>query len=263
MDEHELSRLQDIEVRSDSDEKLGSVKQIYRDDETGQPSWVTVKTGWFGGSETFVPLDGAQLGDDVLRVPQSKAVVNDAPRIDPDGHLSPQEEQELFRHYGIGGGVGSAQDLDRDHDVAGKGSDQRDRGHRNDRTDEGTSVTRSEERLNVGKQEEEAGRVRLRKYVTTEEETVTVPVRKEKARVERHPVEGDAHADPIADDDSEHVEEVVLREERPVVNKETVAVEEVSIGKEAVTEDHTVTEEVRKEHVDVDGDDVAGNERRR
>ena len=46
--------------------KIGSVGQVYLDDETGQPDWVTVNTGLFGTRENFVPLRGSRFeGDDL------------------------------------------------------------------------------------------------------------------------------------------------------------------------------------------------------
>ncbi|MFE6775142.1 PRC and DUF2382 domain-containing protein [Streptomyces sp. NPDC057702] len=82
-------------------QKVGSVQQVYSDDITGVPEWITVRTGLFGMKETFVPLAGAQHSGGDLRVPYSKEEVKDAPRIDAAGHLSPEEETELYRHYGL------------------------------------------------------------------------------------------------------------------------------------------------------------------
>ena len=121
------------------------------------------------------------------------------------------------------------------------------------------AMTRSEERLNVGTQTAEAGRARLRKYVVTENVTQTVPVQREEVRVEREPITdanvGDATSGP---DISEEEHEVVLREERPVVEKEAVPVERVRLDTETVTDEVTVSEDVRKEQIDtdVDGDQV-------
>src|SRR5690606_8641292 len=115
--------------------------------------------------------------------------------------------------------------------------------------------TAHEERLNVGTREEEAGRARLRKHTTTEKETVEVPVSKEKLVVEREDVDGKARKgglDETADGDRD--EEIVLREERPVVEKETVERERVNVGKEKVTDTETVSDELRTEHIDVEGD---------
>jgi uncharacterized protein (TIGR02271 family) len=81
--------------------KVGSVQQVYRDDATNAPEWITVRTGLFGMKETFVPLAGARRAGDELRVPHAKDTIKEAPRIDADGHLDPSEEAELYRHYGL------------------------------------------------------------------------------------------------------------------------------------------------------------------
>ena len=116
-------------------------------------------------------------------------------------------------------------------------------------------MTRSEEQVQVGTTSEEAGRVRLRKYVTTEHETHTVPVRKEKAVLETEPItDGNVGSATSGPDISEEEHEVVLREERATVDKTVEPVERVRLGTETTTDEETVTEEVRKEHVEVDGD---------
>jgi uncharacterized protein (TIGR02271 family) len=95
----------------------------------------------------------------------------------------------------------------------------------------------------------------LRKYVVTENVTQTVPVQREEVRLEREPIteanRDDAVSGPEISDDAH---EVVVHEERPVVQKETVPVERVRLGTETVTEQETVDGEVRKERVDLDGD---------
>lgn len=260
--ENDIAKLQGATAYCKDGNKIGSVGEVYLDDNSGQPEWVTVNTGLFGTKTSFAPLDGASLEGDRLNLGYGKDVVTDAPKIDEDGHLSPQEEQELYRYYqrDYGTDVRSGddrlgdrdRDRTRDADVAGH---DRDRG----RTTDDAEVTLSEERLNVGTEEREAGHVRLRKYVTTEEEQVTVPVQKEKLVVEREPVEGRSTG---RIDDSAHQDETItLREERPVVDKETVDVEKVRVGKETVTEQETVSGTVRKEHADIEGDadaNVAG-----
>ena len=127
------------------------------------------------------------------------------------------------------------------------------------RTGDDASVTLSEEQVSVGTESREAGRARLRKYVTTEVQTVNVPVSKEKLVVERNPVEGRASSGPITDH-GEQVEEITLREERAVVDKETVDVEEVRLAKEQVTDTQQVSEQVRKEHAEVDVDGELGSD---
>uniref|UniRef100_UPI00047CDCCC PRC-barrel domain-containing protein n=1 Tax=Arthrobacter sp. H41 TaxID=1312978 RepID=UPI00047CDCCC len=84
--------------------KIGAVGQIYLDDQTGDPSWVTVKTGLFGTSESFVPLEGVNVDGNDVTVRYTKDQVKDAPRTEADGSLSPEEEEQLYRHYGLAGG---------------------------------------------------------------------------------------------------------------------------------------------------------------
>ena len=104
-----ISRVIGQDVYDESGEKIGSASEVYLDDETGQPEWVTVRTGLFGTKESFVPIRNADLTNDGVRVPVSKTQVKDAPKIDTDGHLSPDEEQELYRYYGMSGDWGTTE----------------------------------------------------------------------------------------------------------------------------------------------------------
>ena len=164
-----------------------------------------------------------------------------------DGSLTPQAEQELYRHYGIGHGNGNGR-TDARH-ATGERTD-RDRTDRTDRTGDDAMV-RHEENLRVGTETEETGRVALRKYVVTEDQTVTVPVSHEEVRLEREPIDGtEATARPGAMGEAEH--EVTLHRERPVVDKTTEAVEKVRLGTRTVTDDEKVSDTVRKERIEVD-----------
>lgn len=165
----------DGNILSADGDKIGSIGQIYADDENGRPTWVTARTGLFGTSESFIPLEGARL--------------------------------------------------------------------------EGSG-------LSVGTEKQATGRARLRKYGTTENVTQTVPVQREEVRLEREPVT-DANVNAAtsgpAISDADH--EVVLHEERAVVDKETVPVERVRLGTETVADEVTVDEQVRKERIEADGID--------
>lgn len=81
--------------------KIGGVGQVYLDDKTGLPTWVTVKTGLFGTKETFVPLDVATLTENQIQVPYTEDFVKKAPSIDPDRHLDADEEAQLYQYYGV------------------------------------------------------------------------------------------------------------------------------------------------------------------
>ena len=275
--ENDIRNLQGATAYCSDGNKIGRVGEVYLDDQSGQPEWVTVNTGLFGTKTSFAPLDGASLDGDRLNLNYPKDVVTGAPKVDEDGHLSEQEEAELYRYYqrdvsttdvttdvdqsatnvGVGvAGTGLAGDRDRGVDVDRSVDVDR------DRTAGDAEVTLSEERLNVGTQSAEVGKARLRKYVTTEEQTVTVPVQKERLVVEREAVNEQSGGRIDADAGTDEV--ITLREERPVVSTETVDVEKVRVGKETVTENETVSGTVRKEHVDIEGDadTTTGGERK-
>ena len=218
-------------------DRIGNIDAIYVDDQTGEPEWALVNTGFFGTRSTFVPIAQATALGDQVQVPYEKQLVKDAPNMDPDGHLSEQEEQELWRHYGL--------------DDAAAGHDDRDLS----RPAGDDAMTRSEEELAVGTETRERGQARLRKHVTTEQQTVTVPVQREEVRVEREPIT-DANLDAATSGPaiSEEEHEVTLREEEVVVDKRAVPKERVRLDTETVTDERQISEEVHKEHIQVDGD---------
>ncbi|MDR6971037.1 PRC and DUF2382 domain-containing protein [Leifsonia shinshuensis] len=251
INENNIAALIGTKVIDRDGDKIGSVGQIYVDPSTGRPNWASVRTGLFGTSESFVPLDDAVEEPDGLRVPFEKAVVKDAPRIEDDAELSPQEEEQLYSYYrgnGTTSGLGTADATTGTATTAGAGHDTS-----GPNTDD--AMTRSEERLDVGTERVETGRARLRKYVVTENQQVEVPVTREEVRVEREPIT-DANVGEALDGPelSEEEHEVVLHEERPVVDKETVPVERVRLDSETVTGTETVNEDVRKERIDVEGE---------
>jgi uncharacterized protein (TIGR02271 family) len=241
-------------------DRIGSIDAIYVDDQTGEPEWALVNTGFLGSRSSFVPIAQATGRGDQVQVPYEKQLVKDAPSMEPDGHLSQQEEQELWRHYGLDYGPGyeaagtaggyEGRDTEGDLDTY----EEREAAGRGVAGDD--AMTRSEEELEVGTETRERGRVRLRKYVTTDEQQVTVPVQREEVRVEREPVT-DANLDDATSGpeltEAEH--EVILREEEPVVEKRVVPRERVRLDKDTVTDERQVTEEVRKEQVELQGDD--------
>ena len=240
-------------------DKLGRIEEIYLDTDSGEPEWALINTGLFGTKQTFVPLRDARQDDDQLRVPYDKSQVKDAPSIEPDGEMSQSEEADLYRHYGLdyattgsGSGLGDgdgtradAGDLRTDgdrtvgQDVSGPETDD--------------AMTRSEEELRVGTTERETGRVRLRKYIVTDEVQQTVPVKREEVRIEREPIT-DANRDEAysGGDLTEDEHEVTLHAEEPVVEKKTVAKERVRLDKDVEVDERTVSEDVRREEIDID-----------
>src|SRR4051812_44416096 len=206
-------------------DKIGKFDELYLDD-ADRPAWAAVTTGLFGMRQTFVPLSEARADGDVLQVPFDKDTVKDAPSVDPDAQLSPEEEDLLHRHYGLAGGAGRGDDaaverdapvmerdapvMERDAPVAEReaGVVERDApveerpaagdedvhdetvAPADSRTEaEGGEMVRSEEEVSVGTRRRVAGKARLKKYVVTEHVQKVVPVQREEVRVEFEPSE--------------------------------------------------------------------------
>ena len=248
-------------------DKVGKVSEIFVDDESGQPEWLTINTGLFSSRASFVPLQGASAEGDKLVIPFDKAKVKDAPQVDEDGdgHLEPSEEEELYRYYGRsygGAAETTSQTTTTTPPVATTTTGEREDisgqpgvvGHDTSGPTTDDAMTRSEEEVRVGVARREAGRARLRKYIVTEQVTQTVPVSREEVHIEREPItEANRDAAYSGKDLSEEEHEVVLHEEVPVAQKEVVAKERVRLATDTVTSEQTVTEDVRKERIVEEG----------
>ena len=262
-------------------EKLGSVKEVFVDEQSGQPTFVEVNHGLFGMSSSLVPLRGHDFTGDELKLAFSKDRIENAPDFDSDKPLTPEAQADIFKHYDLenvqdvttyrderderagaaGAGVAGA-------GVAGAGAHAKDEAAATDRVEADRAATtgngvsnnegeiiRSEERLDVNKERVATGEARLRKYVVTDTETVEVPVEREEVRVERTPIsEADAanYTGTIGDNGAEEAP-VTLHEERVNVEKKTVPVEKVNLSKETIKDTETHTEDLRKEQIDTDG----------
>jgi uncharacterized protein (TIGR02271 family) len=241
----DIARLTGATVLDPADAKVGKISQVYIDPD-GAPSWATIRAGFLGSSELFFPLDGAAFVDRDVRVPFSKESVQHSPRVESGEELTPEEADELVDYYS-GSSTGTdlgASATGLDGDAGGTTTD--------------TAMTRSEERLKVGTRSVERGRVRLRKYVVTEQQTVTVPVRHEEATLVREPVtEADLAAAPSGRELAEEEHEIVLHGEVVTVAKDVVPVERVRLGTREVTEQQQITDDVRVERIEFTGPDGA------
>ncbi|WP_330329324.1 PRC-barrel domain-containing protein [Streptomyces sp. NBC_00536] len=102
--------------------KIGTVDEVYLDDATGVPEWAAVRTGLFS-RDAFVPLEPSEMVGDTLRVPFERSLIKDAPDFGVGRHLSPEQELQLYHHYGLDvtlpsdfhhGDLGRDRDRDRD-----------------------------------------------------------------------------------------------------------------------------------------------------
>jgi stress response protein YsnF len=238
----QLMSMRGVDVYSTDGDKLGSIEEIYVDEQTNTPEWLGLGAGLLGSKRVLVPVKGVNIREDSITVPYSKDQVKDTPDIDTDD-VSQETEAQLYAHYGL--------DYSERRSETGlpEGAPATGAGRRRGTADEG-EVVRTEEELRVGKRETEAGRARLRKWVETEPVEEDVQLRQEKARVTREPIDQPVSGAEIGEQEVE----VPLRGEEAVVQKETVAKERIGLEKDVETERERVGDEVRKERVEVEGD---------
>lgn len=232
--------------------KIGQAGQVYQDGSADHQQWVLVKSGLLGRGH-LAPMSGANLVADDVQLAFSREQVDGAPDLDMGRPLSAQDESALYQYYGLGaGGSGfpTAKTTERTRGTGmGTGTGMG--------AGAGEYLVRSEERMQVGTESLEAGHAKLHKWASTERVTRTVPVMHEEVRIDREPIEpGAADVNGYVADWAESEQDMVLHEERAVVRKESVPVERVRMRMEQVTEDVSVTEDLRTEHIDYEEDEL-------
>jgi len=218
-------------------EKIGKIEDVYEDHAGSGPEWFAISTGWFGTKQTFAPVQGATADGDRLILPYTKDQLHNAPNWDTTGSMDEFQADDLYGHYGF-------EYETRATETTGTTA----------RVDD-DAMTRSEEELEVGTREREAGRARLRKWVETEQKTVTVPVRREVAKLVTEPIT-DANIDRAVSGPEirENEFDVVLHEEEVVVDKKVVPKERVRLETDTVQDERVVEETVRKERIAMESD---------
>ncbi|MCW2583573.1 MAG: Photosystem reaction center subunit [Klenkia sp.] len=233
IDTNSIDQVIGSDVYDADGDKIGTASEVFLDDQTGNPEWVTVKTGLFGTKSTFVPLRDADLADGGVRVPVSKAAVKDAPKVDADQHLSPEEEQELYRHYGFADNTAASTTDTRTAGVTGGvvGNDLDDRGTR---TGGGTA--------RLGDDLDDRGQHAAR---STEDHDSTLTGTRNQAGTVGRDTSG-----PVTDD------AMTRSEERLTVGTETTEVGRARLRKHVVTENVTRTVPVTHEEVRVEREPI-------
>jgi uncharacterized protein (TIGR02271 family) len=282
LDPDTRERWRDMVVVDRDAATVGTITMFYLDRASHLPTWALVQTSWFGDRQTFVPLHHAVEVDGEIRVPYPKSHIQQAPEFGPGAELTPDQELALYGHYGLHDHHGAV--AERPPADAPAGGDPgpaptwtpgpaRAAGAQADPAaasvpsppappvrpgptpvppGTGVAVTRSEEELRVGVRTR-LRRLRLRKYAVTEYVTRTIPVRREEVRFEELPdaPAGPPDAEPV---DTEPPLELVLHREEPEIHLRVVPVERVRVVKQVVTDHHTISEQLRKERVEVDPD---------
>ena len=265
------------EVYDRNGEKIGKVDDLFIN-ESDQPEYLGVKMGFLGLQGTsLIPWELTRVDEQGHRIEVSvdKAQVKEGPSFDDDRDITPDYEERVRSHYGLGAMQGAADRgtygdyyaYEEHQGEVGPGVRMGDtetgefRGH--GREQEGVNqpgddlededelrVQRTEEELVAGTREREAGALRVRKRVRTEREQISVPTRHEEVSVERVPVEEGREASEAEIGEGEVV--MPVTEEEVVVEKRPVVKEELRIRKDVVEDEEVVEEDVRKEEVDVE-----------
>jgi stress response protein YsnF len=260
---------------------VGTVETFYTDDRTGATTWVSLSSGLLGTRHALAPAEDATFADGRLQLTVPSGAVSGAPRLGGQ-HLSPEDEAALRSHYADAAAAGrpAADDATTGATEPAAAADRPAAGA--PEPDDG-SMVRSEEQLRVGTERVATRRMRVVKYVVTEEVQVTVPLRREEIRIEEVPLdaggddgvlvtEGEALSGPgttggaVPDATVPDAtvpggtaagglpDEIVLHAERPVVSVEVVAAERVRLRTELVQGQESVSGTVQREQVVVDED---------
>jgi uncharacterized protein (TIGR02271 family) len=234
--------------------KIGTLDCLWSD-QSGEPAYVGVKTGWFLGKTHVVPAESVEVSETTgrIRLPYEEQRVKDAPTLDADSEMTPERENEVRSFYGLGAAAPVAmpqQTAKSTHETTQRRPEATASGRTNRATPEQATIQLSEEQLKINKRQVELGGVRLRKVVRTEVVNQPVELRREEVVIERVPA-SEAHAGRQQAFNEQEVY-IPLRREEAVVDKEVRLREEVRARKAEVKDQQQVAGEVRREDVEVE-----------
>ena len=252
-------------------QKIGKIDNIYVRGPNKEPVFASVSQGFLGRKETLVPLSLTHFENDNVVADTKKDVIKDAPTIGANSNLTHEDEQKFYQYYtdalqpspyatapdtNAQGTTVSEQSTEQNQPAALPQSEQP---VNHDELPAPQSagpdpytMTRSEEEIRVGTQNEESGRVRLEKYVVTENVNMTVPVSHEEVRLEREPITNPEPQSATTLGDQE--QEIILHQETPVVDKQVVPKETVRMDKQTVEGQQTIHDQLRKEEIKLEGE---------
>jgi stress response protein YsnF/sporulation protein YlmC with PRC-barrel domain len=258
-----------VRVTGGDGQVVGTVQQVFNDDRDGTPVWARIRAG---NRDRFVPLSGSRVTKDGLSVPFDAQKIMSGPEVTAERHMSSAQTDQLSRHFGLSvpaqGGDPDAGTRPRQTQPGETRPGETERGRSQAETQQAETqrgeaqrgetrpdeewLIRAEERVDVGTEMLESGRARLHKYVDVEPVEQAVHVFHEEYEVERVPITPEERVRGVI---AEAEQEIILHEERPVFHKEAVPVERVRLVAKRVEEDRTLRDEIRKERVEVEGDE--------
>ena len=117
MAEQRADRLTELEERyagykvyDRNGEKIGKVDYLFVD-ENDQPEYLGVKVGLLGIKSTLIPMDVVGVHEDrqVIEVSETKDKIEAGPDFDNDEEITPEYEEQVRSHYGLGSLKASAE----------------------------------------------------------------------------------------------------------------------------------------------------------
>jgi uncharacterized protein (TIGR02271 family) len=254
----DLNRYIDYDVVDKANSKVGTLHSLWSD-QSGEPAFLGVKTGWIFGKIHVVPAQGAEVNEvtRIIRLPFAEDMIKGAPSYDPDLTMDDRTEADIYAYYHI--------ERPEFEESRAAGEPRFDTGLQHEPSApkaEGTEEARiplHEEEVRVGKREVEVGGIRLRKIVRTETVSQPVELEREEVVIERVPAsEASKAGEAVGRSFAEEEVFIPLRREEAVIEKKDRIREEVRAHKAREIERQQVSETVRKEDVKVEkeGQDV-------
>lgn len=239
--ESQLEQMLAYNVEDTQGNRIGHVSGLWVDG-NNEVEFVGVRTTWLVGRTHIFPAQGMQVNHarELIKAPYTEDVVRNAPSFDPGAELTAAEQQEIFNYYR---GFGFQRSGSQTQAVRGQQEQQAGRNR------EEANIQLTEEQLKVGKRQVEAGGVRLRKVVRTETVNQPVELKREEIVIERVPGQGRAAGDKKFEHEDIYIP---IRREEAVVQKDAVVREQVRVQKTAHTDRQQVSEQVRKEDVEIE-----------
>lgn len=276
-EQHDVNRLFGCEVLDSNRESIGTIDNVWVDN-TNQPAFFGIKTGWLFGKLHVVPAHHADVSYDKRRVrlPHSQEKIKDAPSFDASADLSPEQEDEVYRYYGLSRTEAAPPSAHRptpETRARGQAVTEQDKAElpaeqygaptarheepelqetARPRSQEEKTMQLNEEEAHVRKHERDAGGVRLRKIVRTESVNEPVELKHEDVEIERVPArEGETAPSDLGEDEVY----IPLRREEAEMTKETHPKEQIRVDKKTTSERKDLSGEVRKEDVEIERED--------
>jgi uncharacterized protein (TIGR02271 family) len=278
-----MKELFDYDVYDRNDQKVGTVENVWAGP-GDQIGFIGISTGWLGlGKNHLIPADEITVDDQdgKIHVPYDEDLIKSSPSFESTQDLGDKAEANTYAHYGLSGRrysgdsgfspstgyVGDETDYPKGFSSEDTGYAEGSRGFTDqplasdyEEGAESIEIPLAQEKLHVEKRDKGSGEVRLRKVVRTEVVNQPVELRHEDVVIER--VSGGSLA-PGEKPFGEETYSIPVREEEAFVEKTVESAGTVRVRKVGETSQENISEEVRREDVEVEREHEHGYSGRR